>query len=160
MKTKSLIFASLLCFINVIQGQQPQQVPSDTLSEIEEKSIHILDNSEIESPSEYIQKQGIYVLKDHPQAESFDRKWLSELTNSELFFQMSEAVANQPTSDVIYEELPTEVLKSRLEALNQKTPFNIEYNPILERVIKSFLKNRRSSLERLMSLSDYYFPNV
>lgn len=158
MKTKSLIFASLLCFINVIQGQQPQQVPSDTLSEIEEKSIDILDNSEIESPSEYIQKQGIYVLKDHPQAESFDRKWLSELTNSELFFQMSEAVANQPTSDVIYEELPTEVLKSRLEALNQKTPFNIEYNPILERVIKSFLKNRRSSLERLMSLSDYYFP--
>ena len=42
--------------------------------------------------------------------------------------------------------------------LDQKTPFHIEYNPILENVIKNFLKNRRSSLQRLMNISQYYFP--
>ena len=71
---------------------------------------------------------------------------------------MSEDVHKDFEEDIVYEELSTEVLKQRLERLNQKTPFNIEYNPVLENVIKSFLKNRRSSLERLMSLSDYYFP--
>ena len=101
--------------------------------------------------------EGLRKLNDNPNIKKYDEKWLKELSNSDLFFQMSEDVAATPT-DVDYSELPTEVLKERLRKLNEKTPFNVEYNPVLEQVIKSFLKNRRSSLERLMSLSDYYFP--
>lgn len=102
-------------------------------------------------------REGLRKLNDNPNIKKYDEKWLKELSNSDLFFQMSEDVAATPT-DVDYSELPTEVLKERLKKLNEKTPFNVEYNPVLEQVIKSFLKNRRSSLERLMSLSDYYFP--
>ncbi|WP_314771784.1 lytic transglycosylase domain-containing protein [Capnocytophaga sputigena] len=102
-------------------------------------------------------REGLRKLNDNPNIKKYDEKWLKELSNSDLFFQMSEDVATTPT-DVDYSELPTEVLKERLRKLNEKTPFNVEYNPVLEQVIKSFLKNRRSSLERLMSLSDYYFP--
>ena len=102
-------------------------------------------------------REGLHKLNDNPNIKKYDEKWLKELSNSDLFFQMSEDVAATPT-DVDYSELPTEVLKERLRKLNEKTPFNVEYNPVLEQVIKSFLKNRRSSLERLMSLSDYYFP--
>lgn len=102
-------------------------------------------------------REALRKLNDNPKARKYDEKWLKELSNSDLFEQMSEDIATTPT-DVTYDELPTEVLKKRLEKLNQKTPFNVEYNPILEQVIKSFLKNRRSSLERLMTLSDYYFP--
>ena len=102
-------------------------------------------------------REALRKLNDNPKARKYDEKWLKELSNSDLFEQMSEDIAATPT-DVTYDELPTEVLKKRLEKLNQKTPFNVEYNPILEQVIKSFLKNRRSSLERLMTLSDYYFP--
>ena len=102
-------------------------------------------------------REGLRKLNDNPNIKKYDEKWMKELSNSDLFFQMSEDVAATPT-DVDYSELPTEVLKERLRKLNEKTPFNVEYNPVLEQVIKSFLKNRRSSLERLMSLSDYYFP--
>ena len=102
-------------------------------------------------------REGLRKLNDNTNIKKYDEKWLKELSNSDLFFQMSEDVAATPT-DVDYSELPTEVLKERLRKLNEKTPFNVEYNPVLEQVIKSFLKNRRSSLERLMSLSDYYFP--
>lgn len=102
-------------------------------------------------------REGLRKFNDNPNVRKYDEKWLKELSNSDLFFQMSEDVAATPT-DVDYSELPTEVLKERLRKLNEKTPFNVEYNPVLEQVIKSFLKNRRSSLERLMSLSDYYFP--
>ena len=42
--------------------------------------------------------------------------------------------------------------------LDAKTPFNIEYNPSLESVIKSYLKNRKRSTETLISRSHYYFP--
>jgi membrane-bound lytic murein transglycosylase D len=42
--------------------------------------------------------------------------------------------------------------------MDAKSPFNIEYNPGLENIIKSFLKNRKKSFERLMAISEYYFP--
>jgi membrane-bound lytic murein transglycosylase D len=42
--------------------------------------------------------------------------------------------------------------------MNEKSPFEIEYNQGLENIIKSFLKNRKKSFSRLMSLSEYYFP--
>jgi membrane-bound lytic murein transglycosylase D len=51
---------------------------------------------------------------------------------------------------------PTALLKSRLEAMNAKSPFR-EYNQSLENVIKSFLKYRKHSFERLMAISEYYF---
>lgn len=146
------------CFsVGSMLAQVQPNIPNDTISKIEQQSNEIFNNSQ-PTPPTGIKKEGIYILKDHPKAESYDKKWLKELSNSDLFFQMSEEIQNEAVTDVVYEELSTEVLKERLEKLNQKTPFNIEYNPILERVIKSFLKNRRSSLERLMSLSDYYFP--
>ena len=114
-------------------------------------------NSQKDTINKSPKREGLRKLNDNPNVRKYDEKWLKELSNSDLFFQMSEDVAATPT-DVDYSELPTEVLKERLRKLNEKTPFNVEYNPVLEQVIKSFLKNRRSSLERLMSLSDYYFP--
>jgi len=60
-------------------------------------------------------------------------------------------------SEVEY-ELSTDLLKKRLKKLNAKTPFIIDYNPALENVIKSYLKNRKGSFERLMAISEYYFP--
>jgi membrane-bound lytic murein transglycosylase D len=55
-------------------------------------------------------------------------------------------------------ELSTELLKARLKEMDSKSPFNIEYNPGLENIIKSFLKNRKKAYERLMAVSEYYFP--
>jgi membrane-bound lytic murein transglycosylase D len=55
-------------------------------------------------------------------------------------------------------ELPTELLKARLQEMDEKSPFHIEYNQGLENIIKSFLKNRKRSFERLMAVSEYYFP--
>ena len=82
-------------------------------------------------------REGLRKLNDNPNIKKYDEKWLKELSNSDLFFQMSEDVAATPT-DVDYSELPTEVLKERLRKLNEKTPFNVEYNPVLEQVIKSW----------------------
>jgi len=97
-------------------------------------------------------------LKDNELAKKIDEKWLQELYSSSLFDTIYKSVSEQEYNEVYYPELPTDTLKKRLKELDAKTPFNIAYNPSLESVIKSYLKNRRKSLEKLMMLSNYYFP--
>lgn len=97
-------------------------------------------------------------LKDLPRAAVIDSVWKAELLNSDLFEKMQHEILAQDYSEVVYKELPTDTLKARLAKLNARTPFNVEYNPILESVIKSYLKRNKRSMERLMALSEYYFP--
>lgn len=100
----------------------------------------------------------VFALEDMANARKYDSIWLNELYNSELFEDVYGLVVQQDFTPVDYEELPTELLKQRLKELNARTPFNIEYNPSLESVIKGYLKNRRRTMAKLMALSDYYFP--
>lgn len=100
----------------------------------------------------------VFQLEDIAIARKIDSTWLNELYNSDRFEEMYGTILSEDYTPKDYEELPTEVLKQRLEALNARTPFTVEYNPSLESVIKGYLKNRRSSMAKLMALSDYYFP--
>lgn len=100
----------------------------------------------------------VYDLKDISEARKIDSLWLNELYSNDLFETVYGSITEMDFETVEYEELPTEVLKARLQELNARTPFNVEYNPSLENVIKSYLKNRRKTMARLMALSDYYFP--
>jgi membrane-bound lytic murein transglycosylase D len=97
-------------------------------------------------------------IEDYQLATEIDQKWIEELYSNSLFDSIYESVVELTYEKVDYPELPTDTLKARLEALSAKTPFNIEYNPSLESVIKSYLKNRREFLQRLMALSEFYFP--
>ena len=97
-------------------------------------------------------------LEDMELAAKVDEKWLNELYSETLFDTIYESVTELTYDPIDYPELPSDTLKARLAKLNAKTPFNIEYNPSLESVIKNYLKNRRQSLQRLMGLSHYYFP--
>jgi len=54
--------------------------------------------------------------------------------------------------------LTTDLLKERLALIDQTTPFNIAYNPALEKVINSYLKRRRKYYPELMARAAYYFP--
>lgn len=100
----------------------------------------------------------IDVARDHPKLAALDSVWKRELYNSDLFDTIYKSVRTLDYKPVTYVDLPTDTLKARLAALNARTPFNVEYNPSLESVIKSYLKNRHDHLERLMALSEFYFP--
>lgn len=97
-------------------------------------------------------------LLDNEFASQLDQKWLDELYSNSLFDSIYKSVTELDYEPVDFPELSTDTLKARLERLNAKTPFNIAYNSSLESVIKRYLKNRRTSLERLMGLSHFYFP--
>lgn len=97
-------------------------------------------------------------LEDNQFAAKLDEKWLEELYSNALFDTIYKSVAELNFDEVYYPELPTDTLKARLKTLNAKTPFNVEYNPSLESVIKSYLKHRRNSIQKLITLSSFYFP--
>ncbi len=113
---------------------------------IDKKIPAVVDSTKIDS------------LLDNEFASQLDQKWLDELYGNSLFDTIYKSVTELDYKPVDFPELPTDTLKARLERLNAKTPFNIAYNPSLESVIKRYLKNRRTSLERLMGLSHFYFP--
>jgi membrane-bound lytic murein transglycosylase D len=91
-------------------------------------------------------------------ASCVDSLWMKELSNLELYNDLSVDIKNINIDKKVDFELPTELLKSRLALMDAKSPFNIEYNQGLENIIKSFLKNRKKSFERLMAISEFYFP--
>lgn len=94
----------------------------------------------------------------HETSACIDEMWMKELSNTELFTDMESDLAKVNIDQEVAYDLPTDVLKERLKRLDEKSPFNIEYNQGLENIIKSFLKNRPKAFERMMAISEYYFP--
>ncbi len=94
----------------------------------------------------------------HSEMACIDSLWLKELANEDLFEGMQDDLKNiNPDVEVDY-DLSTDLLKKRLAEMDAKSPFNIEYSKGLENIIKSYLKNRPRSYERLMAISEFYFP--
>ncbi len=91
-------------------------------------------------------------------AECIDSLWMKELVSLDNYQNMIDDIKHINTDQSVDYELPTELLKERLRLLDEKSPFHIEYNIGLENTIKSFLKNRKRGFERLMGISQYYFP--
>ncbi|MCA6421332.1 MAG: LysM peptidoglycan-binding domain-containing protein [Flavobacterium sp.] len=91
-------------------------------------------------------------------ATCIDSMWMKELASLDLYNELTLDIKNINVDEKVDYELPTALLKERLKILDEKSPFNIEYNVGLENVIKSFLKYRKKAFERLMGISQFYFP--
>ncbi len=126
----------------------------DTLSLLSHKKTEKEQLKNVKITTDFSSK-----LQDNIVLEKFDEKWKQELINHGLFDSIQKTIDNQQYTGVVYNaNLSTETLKQHLKELDARTPFNVTYNPSLESVIRNFLKNRHQSMERLMSLSNYYFP--
>ncbi len=98
-------------------------------------------------------------LEDLEVVYAYDSLWLRELERNTILSQEMYAEVTQPSIDSLEAlRLPTDTLKARLAQLNEKTPFNIAYNPSLERVIHTFLTKKRDLMERMLTTSQFYFP--
>lgn len=94
----------------------------------------------------------------HEIAACVDERFITEIASQDLFKEITNDIETIDLDVKVDYELSTELLKERLKVLDAKSAFNIEYNPGLENIIKHYLKNRKKSYERLMGLSQYYFP--
>ncbi|WGK65813.1 LysM peptidoglycan-binding domain-containing protein [Croceiramulus getboli] len=135
------------------------EIASDTLTVIDTLTTTIVDREFSFTTVATSKKDSvIFRLEDNAYAHRLDSLWVNELVDYSLYDTIAEMVHNLDYSAVEYEELPTDTLKKRLAAINARTPFNVEYNPALESVIKRYLKRHRPTMERLMAVSEFYFP--
>ena len=142
MKIKNIIYS--LLFLVSSNGLFAQEVMDSVKKEITPK-LSVLDSLK-------------RTFVKHDEMSCIDSQWMKELSNQELSDEQFQDIANINIDQTVDYDLPTSVLKERLKKLDAKSPFNIEYNQGLENVIKSLLKNRKKTYERLLAISQYYFP--
>lgn len=169
------IFGPLLfCFLfNLALAQMPARefpknpTPKDSVSLDSLSLINDWTDSLLEADSSSVffkklidssGKKVKFILKDIEVARRYDSLQLRRLYDTDLYDSISTFVNLESYPDSVVIDLPTDTLKARLAKLDAKTPFKVVYHPILESVIKSFLKRRPQSLQRLLNLSEYYYP--
>ncbi|MFC4095798.1 LysM peptidoglycan-binding domain-containing protein [Euzebyella saccharophila] len=142
-----------------------QEVGADTiamdLNGVEQMEEMAVDSSEMNDGLSLVIDKVMkkYNLQDHEEAARYDSLWMKELyQNVSLSDEMHREIVNLDYEKEYPTALDTDTLKARLAKLNQKTPFNVEYNPSLENVIKSFLFRKRDLMERMLTASQFYFP--
>ncbi|MRX64324.1 LysM peptidoglycan-binding domain-containing protein [Maribacter luteus] len=168
-----VLFANISVFAQEVKEVQKEHIkvikakdiPLDTLA-LDMQGIEQMDELESSSdlndnslPIVTIGDKKTYDLKDLKIASTYDSLWMKELyENAALYDEMYETVLEIDTTEVVDNTLNTDTLKLRLQRLNQKTPFNVAYNPSLEKVINSFLVRKRGLIERMLTVSQFYFP--
>ena len=112
-----------------------------------------------QSPKEFsVQKTIQAALFSDYDIALIDSLLLDTKYKSPLYETASYILQDAEEKDASNVALSTELLKERLQKINTKTPFNIGYSPVLERVIKSYLKYRKRYYPALMAKAIYYFP--
>jgi membrane-bound lytic murein transglycosylase D len=182
MNKNKIFILTLFGFISMGWGQtkptesklkiiQATDIPIDTIATQEDNTISIaqtvlvdtiavkpvITNISTDSVTINLSDIPTFNLKDNPELAQIDSLWMELVKKSELF-DVSSIKTDIPSENLVIEELPSDLLKQRLAAIDAKTPFHVTYNPELERLIKSYLKTRQKAFSNLMAKAKYYFP--
>ena len=89
---------------------------------------------------------------------TIDSLLIDEKFNSPLIDTLAYVLNDKDITGNVKTAVTKPLLKERLSILNAKTPFNLAYNPALEKVINSYLLYRKKYYPALMARAKYYFP--
>ncbi|AOW18328.1 lytic transglycosylase [Polaribacter vadi] len=126
------------------------QAQKDNLPIIKKESVVITTDSII-NPSKklYFSDDDLRVI---------DSLLVDEKFNSALLDTLEYVINDKDITGNFKQAVTSDLLKVRLTALNARTPFNLAYNPALEKVINSYLLYRSKYYPALMAKAKYYFP--
>jgi len=126
------------------------QEPTETLTQSE--TMQMVDDIEA------LEIYNADSLRTHPAADTLDLQDMQRLYESDLYEYMHREIVQTDFSEEVAVKLDSATLAERLEVINAQTPFNVSYNPVLHKLINKKLGYKRIYMEKLMQLSDYYFP--
>ena len=133
---KVVIFTVLFCGVTLFAQSKKENPIADTIKKptqsfFSDKDLSLIDSLVIES------------------------QYRSPLSDSFTYVIKN---LKKEGSSTAYKKIPTNTLKERLKVLDSRTPFHLTYNPILERVINSYLRYRKKYYPKLLAKAAYYFP--
>ena len=111
----------------------------------------------LKSIDSVIDSKKIEVFSDED-LKVIDSLLIQDKFNSSFFDSIQYVINDKEILDDTSTILSEEVLKKRLKALDEKTPFNLTYNLTLKKVIEKYLKYRKKFYPALMAKAEYYFP--
>ncbi|PQJ80376.1 lytic transglycosylase domain-containing protein [Polaribacter porphyrae] len=141
---KKIIFLLFISFSVVSQEK------IDTIIQPKRDTIFIAKDS-IKTPI----KKEFFTDND---LKKIDSLLVEEKFNSALIDTLEYVIDDKDIIGNTNRVLTTDLLKTRLTKLNKNTPFNLAFNPALEKVINSYLLYRRKYYPALMAKAKYYFP--
>ncbi|MCL7752756.1 lytic transglycosylase domain-containing protein [Polaribacter sp. Z022] len=127
-------------------------------------------SQEKKDSSSVIKKDTIFIAKDSitkslkkelftdEDLKLIDSLLVNEKFNSALIDTLVYVINDKDITGNVKTSVTTDLLKERLTSLNKTTPFNLAYNPALEKVINSYLLYRKKYYPALMAKAKYYFP--
>lgn len=136
-----VIDSAKLAHIVAIENSTPEKVDSTTQTTINEKPYNPYLNLTL-TPK--CMDSLIASWNESQNARAFDK-----------FFADYIAIDSLPSSSA---SLPDSVYESRLRAL--ASPVQLPYNPVVKRYIDRYTDTRYGTINRIMSLSQYYFPII
>jgi len=98
------------------------------------------------------------VMDDDPIAAVLDSLYklnLFEKGYAKINYPKNPKYNFSPDSVPRYEEL---IYESRLAKLDEASPFDLQYNPIVKGYIEMYTFRKRELVSRMMALSQFYFP--
>jgi membrane-bound lytic murein transglycosylase D len=154
----TVLLASIAMIGSFSLNAQQIEVPAAQVDQVEQldslEQIKMIDGELSIPPLSLSDSLG---FEANAEVDAMDQRYLDLLYEHDGYDYLYDNYQTDPSRlDTV--ALSTDTLKARLERINQSTPFQIDYNPILEELIKKKLTYKRVYLERLMTLSDYYFP--
>jgi membrane-bound lytic murein transglycosylase D len=141
------LFLSLSIFSQKPKGTILEPI-RDTLSPTKSKTTKTINSQKVIEPDLFSSEDLI----------TMDSLLIDEKFNSALVDSLEYVIDDKDIVTSAAPTLTTDLLKQRLLLLNEKTPFNLAYNPGLEKVINSYLSSRRKYFPQLLARAKYYFP--
>ncbi|MGK0412583.1 MAG: membrane-bound lytic murein transglycosylase D [Polaribacter sp.] len=127
-------------------------------SQAQKDSITVRQKDSVLIASDSIENPFIKELYTDADLKLMDSLLVDRKLNSALIDTLEYVINDKDIIDNSRQVLTSDLLKIRLAALNEKTPFNLAYNPALEKVINSYLLYRKKYYPALMAKAKYYFP--
>jgi membrane-bound lytic murein transglycosylase D len=146
MRTIYCLILLLICF-NVFPQADEKNTTKLTNSKLDKVIVNELSLDTLK-----------WYFEDYKKSIIIDSAWQNLLSNQMLFKHQQEMYQRAEHMSNVDKSLNTDTLKKRLKILDSKTPLHITYHPDLENVINYYLTSEKINTERLMNLSQYYFP--
>ena len=140
-------FLFLLFFISI-----------SVFSQQEKDSVITVKMDTLFAAKDTIRKNSKTELFSDSDLKTIDSLLVYQKFNSPLIDTLVYVIADKDIIGSSETVLTTPLLKLRLSDLDKKTPFNLAFNPALEKVINSYLRHRKKYYPALMAKAKYYFP--
>jgi len=143
---KKFFVLTIFTTISTLFAQQPV----DSIQKID-----TIQKTQIDSIPQQKEIKELYTDDD---LKRIDSLLVEAKFNSPLFDSIPYIINDKDIVVDVPKVVTPELLKERLALINATTPFNLSFNPALERLVNNYIKYRKKYYPTLMARAKYFFP--